>query len=217
MIHWKRWLAGCIVSILALACILLLLSYFFSDFLVDIWWFGSLGYEGYFWQRTLYRYAVFGSVSLFFFLIFFLNFWVASRFLGATVPGKTATDASLRSYRHLLRGFRTGSMWVYTPLSIVLSVVVAIPLYNRWESFLLYLFSRNAGMADPVYGKDIAYYLFSYPIYTLIQRRLLMAFGVLLASVALLYLIERRILGRQEKRLPTGRGYTSTCWSWRCC
>ena len=181
-----------------------MLSFFFADFLVDIWWFGSLGYEAYFWQRTLYRYAVFGSVSLFFFLIFFLNFWVASRFLGATVPGKTATDASLKSYRHLLRGFRTGSMWVYTPLSIVLSVVVAIPLYNRWESFLLYLFSRNAGVADPVYGKDIAYYLFSYPIYTLIQRRLLMAFGVLLASVALLYLIERRILGRQEKRLPTG-------------
>ncbi len=204
MVHWRRWLAACVLSILALACIILLLSFFFADFLVDIWWFGSLGYEAYFRQRTLYRYAVFGSVSLFFFLIFFLNFWVASRFLGANVPGKTATDASLKSYRHLLRGFRTGSMWVYTPLSIVLSVVVALPLYNRWESFLLYIFSRNAGVADPVYGKDISYYLFAYPIYTLIQRRLLMAFGVLLASMALLYLIERRILGRQEKGLPAG-------------
>ena len=153
MFHWKRWLAACVVSILALACIILLLSFFFSDFLVDIWWFGSLGYEAYFWQRTLYRYAVFGSVSLFFFLIFFLNFWVASRFLGATVPGKTATDASLKSYRHLLRGFRTGSMWVYTPLSIILSVVVALPLYNRWESFLLYIFSRNAGWPTRYTGR----------------------------------------------------------------
>ncbi len=204
MVHWKRWLFACVVSILALAGIIFVLSFFCSHFLVDIWWFNSVGYEAYFWQRALYRYAVLGSVSLFFFLLFFLNFWVASRFLGAAVPGKTATDASLKSYRHLLRAFRTGSMWVYTPLSIILSVVIAIPLYDRWEAFLLYLFSPNAGVADPVYGKDVAYYLFAYPIYTLIQRRLLMTFGVLLASMALLYLIERRILGRQEKRLPAG-------------
>src|SRR5208337_1445155 len=204
MVHWKRWLAATVVSITVLVGIVIALSFFFSHFLVDIWWFNSVGYEAYFWQRALYRYAVLGSVSLFFFLLFFLNFWVASRFLGATVPGKTATDASLKSYRHLLRGFRTGSMWVYTPLSIILSVVVALPLYNRWESFLLYIFSRNAGVADPVYGKDIAYYLFAYPIYTLIQRRLLIASGVLLAAIVLLYLVERRILAREEKRLPTG-------------
>ena len=204
MVHWKRWFFASVVSILALAGILLVLSFFFSSFLVDIWWFGSLGYEAYFWQRTLYRYAVFASVSLFFFLIFFLNFWVASRFLGATMPGKTATDASLKSYRHLLRGFRTGSMWVYTPLSIILSAVVALPLYNRWESFLLYLFSSDAGVADPAYGKDVAYYLFAYPIYILIQRRLLMAFGVLLVSMTLLYLVERRILAKEEKRLHAG-------------
>ncbi|MGA2404056.1 MAG: UPF0182 family protein, partial [Syntrophobacteraceae bacterium] len=204
MVHWKRWLFALIVSILALAGILLFLSFLFSHFLVDIWWFGSVGYEAYFWQRTLYRYAVLGAVSLVFFLIFFLNFWVASRFLGAALPGETATEASLKSYRHLLRGFRTGSMWVYTPLSIILSVVIALPLYERWEAFLLYLFSPEAGVADPVYGKDVAYYLFAYPIYTLIQRRLLMAFGVLLASIMVLYLVERRILAREEKRLPAG-------------
>ncbi|HIJ68317.1 MAG TPA: UPF0182 family protein, partial [Deltaproteobacteria bacterium] len=143
-------------------------------------------------------------VSIFFFLIFFLNFWVASRFLGATLPSKTPTASSLKSYRRLLRGFRTGSMWVYTPLSIILSVVIALPLYERWEAFLLYLFSPKAKVADPVYGKDIGYYLFAYPIYTLIQHRLLIAFGVLLAAITLLYLVERRILAREEKRLPAG-------------
>jgi len=204
MVHWKRWLAGCLVSIAALVGVIIALCFFFSQFLVDVWWFGSLGYEAYFWQRTLYRYAVLGAVSIFFFLVFFLNFWAASRFLGATLPGKTTTAASLRSYRRLLRGFRTGSMWIYTPLSILLSVVIALPLYERWEAFLLYLFSPRAKVADPVFGKDISYYLFSYPIYTLIQRRLFIAFGVLFAAVTLLYLIERRLLAKEEKRLPAG-------------
>ncbi|HIJ68859.1 MAG TPA: COG1615 family transporter, partial [Deltaproteobacteria bacterium] len=79
MVHWKRWLAATVMSITALAGIAIALSFFFSHFLVDIWWFDSVGYEAYFWQRALYRYAVLGSVSIFFFLIFFLNFWVASR------------------------------------------------------------------------------------------------------------------------------------------
>ena len=197
-------MAGALVSIAALAGVLIALSYFFSPFLVDIWWFDSLGYEVYFWQRTLYRYAVLGAVSIFFFLIFFLNFWVASRFIGAAPPGKPTTSASLKSYRRLLRAFRTGSVWLYTPLSIILSVGIALPLYERWEDFLLYVFAPGAGAADPVYGKDIAYYLFAYPIYTLIERRLLIAFGVLLAAAALLYLVEKRILAKEEKRLPAG-------------
>jgi hypothetical protein len=204
MVHWKRWLAGCLVTIAVLAGIMIALSFFFSHFLIDVWWFDSVGYEAYFWQRLLYRYAVLAAVCIFFFLIFFLNFWVASRFLGATLPGKTATAASLRSYRRLLRGFRTGSMWVYTPLSILLSVVLALPLYERWEAFLLYLFSPRANVADPVYGKDISYYLFAYPVYTLIQSRLLLAFGVLFAAVTLLYLVEKRLLAKEEKRIPVG-------------
>ena len=204
MIHWKRWLVATVVSITALVGIVIALSFFFSHFLVDIWWFNSVGYEAYFWQRALYRYAVLGSVSIFFFLIFFLNFWVASRFLGATLSTKTPSAASLRSYRLLLQGFRTGSMWVYTPFSIILSVVIALPLYERWEAFLLYLFSPRANVTDPVYGKEIGYYLFAYPIYTLIQHRLLIASGVLLAAITLLYLVERRILAKEEKRLPAG-------------
>jgi hypothetical protein len=195
-------MGGALLTIALLAGITIALSYFFSHFLVDIWWFQSLGYEAYFWQQTLYRYAVLAGVSIFFFLVFFLNFWVASRFLGTTLHGKSS--ASAPSYRRLLRGFRTGSMWIYTPLSIVLAVLIALPIYDRWEAFLLYLFSPGAGVSDPVYGKDIAYYLFAYPIYTLIERRLLIAFGVLLAAAAILYLVERRLLSKDERQLPTG-------------
>lgn len=203
MTRWKRWLIALVVSVLILAGIALALSFFFSRFLVEIWWFNSVGYEAYYWQRALYKYAVLGSVSLFFFLIFFMNFRVASTYLGTTQPDK-AGSVSKRSYRNLLRGFRTGSMWIYTPLSIVLAVVIALPLYQRWEAFLLYIFAPQSGTVDPVYGKDISYYLFGYPIYMLIQRRLLLAFGVLLAAILLLYLIERRLLAKNEKRLHTG-------------
>ncbi len=68
MVHWRRWLAVAVGSIAAIAGITIALSFFFSHFLVDLWWFDSVGYGAYFWQRTLYKYAVLGSVSISFFL-----------------------------------------------------------------------------------------------------------------------------------------------------
>lgn len=202
---WKQRLPRLIVTLLVLLVLLFPLSLVGTNFLVEVWWFESLGYLFYFFQRLLYRYIVFGSVTLAFFLIFFLNFWVASRYLGTGAPpGSSEKRASRLATRELARAFRTGSMWVYTPVSLVLSIVISLPLFEKWESFLLYLSAPRMGATDPVYGNDISYYLFSYPIYILIQRRLLIAFALLLIALVILYWLERRLLTVQEQRLPGG-------------
>ena len=149
--------------------------------MVDYWWFDSLGYAFYFSQRLLYRYLVFLGVTALFFCIFFFNFWIASRYLGTvSPPPANSKPQSKEAYRKVLRMFRTGSMSVYTPLSLVLGIVIALPLFERWEAFLLFVFGPEAAIADPVYGKDISYYLFSFPIYTLLQRRIFISFAILL-------------------------------------
>jgi uncharacterized protein len=92
------------------------LTYLAANYLVEIWWFESLGYEWYYWQRLLYRYLVFASVTVVFFLIFFLNFWAASRYLGtATPPSLGQRPRALKAYQNLFKMFRTGSLWIYTP------------------------------------------------------------------------------------------------------
>ena len=86
MTPWQRRALILGATIVVLAMILFGFSFLGANYLVDIWWFESLGYAFYYWQRLLYRYVVFAAVTLLFFLIFFLNFWVASRYLGATMP-----------------------------------------------------------------------------------------------------------------------------------
>ena len=44
--------------LVCLALVLTALTKLYVDDLIDIWWFRSLGYEFYFWQRKLYRYLV---------------------------------------------------------------------------------------------------------------------------------------------------------------
>ncbi|MFW6271444.1 MAG: UPF0182 family protein [Desulfosalsimonas sp.] len=202
----KRWLYG-VGAVIVLAGIGWISFYFlYLDFLVDYWWFDSLGYGRYFFLRIFYKYMVFVGATLFFFILFFLNFWSASRFLGAGMPDdpeKKDKNRRMR-YKELARMFRTGSMKVYVPLCLVLSVFIAMPLFEKWESFLFYLFGPEAGSLDPAFGKDAGFYLFSYPVYTLLEQRLLIAAAIAVAASVILYRIERRMLAGSGRSLPRG-------------
>ncbi|MFZ5447286.1 MAG: UPF0182 family protein [Thermodesulfobacteriota bacterium] len=205
MSRLKRWIIILTASFLTLGVLYVLLALVFTDFLVDVWWFQSLGYGSYFWQRLLYRYLVFASFTLLFFLVMFLNFWGATRFLGR-VPSVEAKPASglRRWYRRLLEYFRQRSLKFCLLFSLVVAVFVAFPLYVHWEDALLYVFAPAAGLRDPVYGKDVSYYLFSLPIYQLLLRELLVAAGFMFLGTALLYWRESRLLASQGLQLPWG-------------
>ena len=177
-----------------------LLVFIFSlitvHFLVDWWWFDSLGYGFYFWQRLLYKYAVLVVSAIVFFLIFYLNFRFASRYIRNPQP--SSTDRM----REQLRKLRIESRLVYIPLSLVLAIVIAIPLFQHWNEFLFYFFGAYAGISDPVFGRDLSYYLFSLPIYSLIQQRLLISFLVLLLGLGLFYWVEYRYAPAAQKSMP---------------
>ncbi|MBS3809857.1 MAG: UPF0182 family protein, partial [Desulfobacterales bacterium] len=205
MKKWKRWLYGIIAAAVILGGGYIAFYFLFLDFLVDYWWFDSLGYSGYFFLRLFYKYLVFAGVTLFFFLVFFLNFWIASRFLGGGISSDEKKDKKRKlRHRELARMFRTGSMTVYAPLSLVLSIFIALPLFENWKRFLFYLFGPEAGIADPAFGNDIGFYLFSYPVYILLEQRLLIAVAIVVVASVLLYRVERRMLARSEKSVPKG-------------
>jgi len=205
MVRFKRWLYILLGAGLLFGVLYVGFGLVYADFLVDSWWFKSLGYEGYFWQRLTYRYLVFLVCTLLFFAVFFLNFWVASRYLGQAPPSQLRTGLTSRLRAgQVVQHFRTGSLKVYLPFSLLLAVLVAHPLYEQWEAALLYLFAPAAGVPDPVYGQDVGYYLFALPMYLALLYELLLAFMLLLLGVALLYWLEGRVLARQQGVLPRG-------------
>lgn len=203
MSKWKRWLGIISVALLSISLLVLIVSIALPRFVVDLWWFSSLDYGGYFWLRLLYRYLLSGAVTVILFLIFFLNFLVASRYLGIEEEIASGTESSGR-YRRLLHRFQTGSLAVYTPLSFILAIIIALPFYQEWEAALLFLFGPEAGIRDPVYNNDVGFYLFAYPFYRLIQSELLATFLILSVSTALLYWAVHRFIPTQEREWPIG-------------
>lgn len=179
--------------------------FIFLDLIVDYWWFKDLHYEGYFWLRLLYRFFLSGGVTLFFFVVFFLHFWIASRYLGLNPPDEVLTDPRKRQrFQRFADIFMSGSIKFYAPLSLILAVVIALPFYQEWESAILYFFGRSSGVTDPVYGYDVSFYLFSYPIYTLIQKELLFTAGMVFLMVGSLYWLEHIFVPNQRKEFPLG-------------
>jgi len=199
-----RWLKLLTLAGVALAVLYVLSSLLFMDFLVNLWWFSSLGYKTYFYLRLTYRYLILGGFALLFFLIFFLNFWVASRFLRSPAAKAMPSAAARSRARQLVEKFRSGSLKVYTPFSLALAVLLAWPLFRRWEETLLFLFAPRTGVADPIYSKDISFYLFSLPIYLELLWTLLVALILLLAGVLVLYWLESRVLREKDRHLPGG-------------
>jgi uncharacterized protein len=201
----KRWIIILTATFLSLGVLYVLFALIFTDFLVDVWWFQSLGYGPYFWQRLLYRYLVFAGFTLLFFLVMFLNFWGATRFLGQVPLVETKPASKLRrGYQRLLDYFRQRSLKFCLLFSLAVAVFVAFPLYLQWEDALLYVFAPSAGIQDQVYGKDVSYYLFSLPIYQLLLRELLVAAAFMFLGTILLYWRESRLLASQGLQLPWG-------------
>ncbi|NOR70285.1 MAG: UPF0182 family protein [Methylomarinum sp.] len=205
MRNWKLLpaLAG---ATLVIAIVLYVAFYFvFLDLFVDLWWFRSLELEAYFWLRLLYRFILSGGVTLLFFAIFFFHFWIASRYLGLSPPDDVLLDADKRRrFQRFAEVFMDGSAKVYTPLSFILAVVIAIPFYEQWESAILFFFGSSAGLTEPVYGNDVSFYLFSYPVFMLIQQELLLTAILLFFLVGCLYWLEHIFVPNQNKEFPVG-------------
>ncbi len=202
----RNLLPALIGATIVVAIVLYVAFYFiFLDLFVDLWWFRSLQYEAYFWLRLLYRFILSGGVTVFFFAVFFFHFWIASRYLGLNPPDAVLLDADKRRrFQRFADVFMSGSMRVYTPLSLILAVFIAIPFYEQWEKALLFFFGSASEITEPVYERDISFYILSYPIYMLIQQELLSTSIILFLLVGCLYWLEHIFVPNQSQEYPLG-------------
>nr|HIL74985.1 UPF0182 family protein [Rhodospirillales bacterium] len=176
-IHLKRL----VIFALVVLVIMTATTYFLVDMIIEFWWFDSIGYAFYYATREGYRdlFALF--VTLLLTAIFYANFVLYTHLK------KAHFIADVTEYNQQRSSLPSLSLRFFIPVSLLLSIPIAIPVYLNWESFLLYFFSTSSGIEDPIYGKDISFYLFKYPVFRLVQGELLVTFSILLAIIVYLY------------------------------
>jgi uncharacterized protein len=171
--RWRNLAVAAIVVaiILVLGLIVLGLS---GEVLVDALWFSEIGYRDIFWTVLSAKAALAATVFVVCATFIAVNAMVATRWAAQSGPGAPQPafdwESVLRSGldpRELLRAHQ--ALFVAVASGIFASIVAAVEVSN-WKVFLQFIYQAPYGQNDPVFSKDIGFYLFSLPAYMAIKN-----------------------------------------------
>jgi len=165
-------LAGWIVAAIVLG-IGFLLFRVVTDVLVDWLWFSAVGYLQVFWTSLGAQAAVFFAAFTMTAVVLWLNGWLALRFVRRPSPLVTATGWQPPDPFAFLRD-RLPWRKTVAAIAALLAMLVAAEEAGDWPILLQYLYHVAFGTNDPLYGKDIGFYVFSLPIYIQIKNWMLL-------------------------------------------
>ena len=108
---------------------------------LEYYWFSELGKTQRFWLALQYRATIFFAVAI-----------AVGWFVGS----------NLRVMCRSVWPFAPAALWL---IALVFSMVLATLSMSLWIPLMAYLGAGASGIADPVFGKDISFYLFALPLY----------------------------------------------------
>ncbi|MCP4621102.1 MAG: UPF0182 family protein [Bradyrhizobium sp.] len=165
-----------IAAIVTVVCLILLSLA--SDFLVDWLWFSSVGYLQIFWMTIGAKVAVLVAVWTGTGLILWVNGWLALRLAAkrsTQVAAASIWPAAGSAPSDPLAQLFDRLPWpsIAVGAAALLALLVAAVEVSNWDIFLRFLYQVPYGAADPLYNKDLGFYLFSLPAYILIKNWML--------------------------------------------
>jgi uncharacterized protein len=170
------------IGVLVAVIVLLFALGRITSVIVDWAWFSSIGYVGVFWTAFATKAALFVVVFAVSTLFLWANAALALRSAGKPRPRLPAAfdpHATVRA----LPGPMAGSygiplsplLWrlLILALALVLGLLIAMGETGRWDLILRFVYQAPYGRNDPLFDKDIGFYLFSLPVYVAVKNWLL--------------------------------------------
>ncbi len=185
----SKSLLAVLISVIIAALILLAL---FAKYYGDWLWFKNLGYSSVFMTMFWAKIGVF----LLFFVIFGLFAW-----LNIAIARKLG--AHTRSMQLIAPGQPTPSLdslfkkkyakYAWGVIILFFAIIMGLGAVSSWETFLKFSHATNFGISDPIFSKDVGFYIFKLPLYKFIQGWYLYLIFLVFSGVALSYYFDQSI------------------------
>ncbi len=161
-------------------------------------WMGQLHYTGIFWTLFSVQWTMFAAAFIFVFLFMSINLGEALQHSGA-IGGRiqrelvqedavSSTDlvdlAAIGITPKLLRS-------AVVIFSLGLAWLAADAFFSQWDTYLRFQYGASFGVADPLFGIDVGFYVFQLPFYRLLQASLLVLTIATLSGVSGIYLYSK--------------------------
>ncbi|MBW2709224.1 MAG: UPF0182 family protein, partial [Deltaproteobacteria bacterium] len=140
----------------------------------DWLWFENLGFSSVFRTMIVTRFGFGAVVWLFLILIISINLHVARRLSPVPVPGSPFGEGAGIAAQIGL-SIKTLNL-LFLALILIASFVMASKGSQKWDLVLRYLYQEPFGGVDPIFGRDIGFYIFVLPFYAFIRNGLMVLF-----------------------------------------
>ena len=155
---------------------------------VDLLWFRSLGYGEVFWKSVGLQIADFTVFAGTTFLILYGAFSAIRRSHEADLP---RAHAIVIAGQPISLSVQPALRIISLCISVVFACVTGLGLMANWPTLALFWYAPHAmggGVADPIFGKPLNFFLFTLPAWLLVDSWLL-TLAVAICAVAVLFLI----------------------------
>jgi uncharacterized membrane protein (UPF0182 family) len=168
--------------ILGISAILVLILAGITISIYPDWlWFGNLNFAPVFWTMVLGRYGVAAAIWLLMIITLSANLYAAQRFHREDEQKITEIAGMPVSGRSL-------NILILAAI-LVVSFIIASKGSVQWNMVLSYLEQQPFGKTDPIFGRDIGFYVFSLPFYLFVREQLLIIL-LFAALVALIWYVK---------------------------
>ncbi|MGE5200375.1 MAG: UPF0182 family protein, partial [Rhodospirillaceae bacterium] len=162
-----------------------------AGYYTDWLWFGETGYQQVFLTSLLTRLGLGALVAVATFLLLFGNFRLALRHfedpyivLGLSPADGTPIVLQRRGVSHLI-----------SLASALAAAAAGVLGSSRWMTWLQFRHATSFGDREPIFGRDVAFYVFELPWYSFVRDLLLGVLMLAFAGSVLIYLLPGRAPG----------------------
>lgn len=166
-----RWLVPAAVT----AVVLIVAIGVFTSIWTDVLWYAAVDYLSAYYTRLRARVVLFLVAALIMALVVGVNMVLAYR-LRPPYRSLTSEQQGLERYRMMLEprlGLALGAVLA------AIGLIAGLAMEGRWQTWLMFLNQQPFGTQDPEFGKDIAYFVFTYPF-----LRMVVGFGFAVVVVS---------------------------------
>ncbi len=170
-------------GLLLLTAILLFVIPSAVSFYTDWLWFRELGYEGVFLRSLNAQTAVFAGTFAAVYVFLFLNLRFARKRTDERPRVVLGTGADGRPVG--VDGRQLASL--ANPISIVAAMLIGFMGASNWLPWLSFFHHVAFNVSDPIFHRDVAFYVFRLPIYQLVRQQALIVTLIALVGCGVYY------------------------------
>ena len=175
----RFWLGVAVVAVLVIFFSLRSLAVFWTDQM----WFSSVGLSSVFTTMFLVKAGLVLTFGAVFFFLLWGNLILTDRF-GARDLAFSPEDEVVRRFQSSVRPY---AKRVYALIALVVGGIAGLNAMSQWNNFILFAHRQNFGQRDPLFHRDLGFYVFTLPFVSYVVTWLLTTFFIVLLVTTLFH------------------------------